>query len=81
MSTGKPHSLSLLGESVLRLTYHHDMTIAIGWDVKPQSKQANIRDCNSIFIFWKFSQVYFKLVLSISKLQRVICTNVLVFLI
>ena len=49
---------------MLRLTDHLAMTIAIVWEVKPQTGQAKIMDRNtlSILIFWKFSQVYFKLV-------------------
>ena len=52
LSTGKLVSLSLPRESVLRLTDHLNMTIAVDWDVKPQTKQAKIRDCNTVYLYF-----------------------------
>ena len=39
LSTGKLLSLSLPRKSAVRLTERFDMTIAVDWDVKPQTKQ------------------------------------------
>ena len=38
-STGKPLSLSLPRKNVVRSTDCLDMTIAVDWDIKPQTKQ------------------------------------------
>ena len=38
-STGYLLSLSLPRKSVIRLTDHLDMNIAVDWSVKPQNKQ------------------------------------------
>ena len=36
------NSLGLLRKSVVRLTHRRDMTIAVDWDIKPQTKQNNL---------------------------------------
>ena len=38
--TGHPHSQACPGKSMVRLTDHLDMTMAVDWDIKPQTKQA-----------------------------------------
>ena len=42
---------------MVRVTYHLDMTIAVDWDVKPQSK-SNQWSFNLRKLIWKFCEVF-----------------------
>ena len=54
-------SLSLSRKSMVRLTDHRDMTIAVSWDIKPLTKQKNnFAFVCCILVNWKDKFKYLK---------------------